>query len=516
MAWRCELTFLPRKYKGRRHFVGNVLVAFRIPISAIRKIMSRPLSASYRNASFSQDSEGHIEGHHNERNSKSTGRTDDPSGEAAGQRLAKEIKHVPGRKTRYFNSVPGLREYYEKVKGSIKESALQYQAVQYAKGMDANRESQGELHGELKVHVKKLDGVSTWARFLGKAYIKQKYGNGARVNMQFVTTEKGSEFKTKGTNLTEPVIRSVDQYLFQIPAALGPEERAQLFSETGLKREVGSPRLGKGNFAEVQIARQLTGEGKKFVAVKKFLSLANGADEQAHTSRLQDNENFSRLRSPATLGSRAYLFMDLAGYGDGSAVQKRIKKIEDPDMKSAAQCTLAIQYVKAVQALHAQGQQHRDIKPENFLVKKDGTVLLSDLGLATTTNRFGLQLNGTIVAAGTLGFLDPRHTKIGANAVDADKFSLGATLYTIAKETGNPPCQLPGWEGYETHEVRGNTLEEAAMKLMDKDPANRPNLDELLQLPYFRNSTILSKEEFAEVVKPKGAEPLTVADRRIS
>jgi hypothetical protein len=60
------------------------------------------------------------------------------------------------------------------------------------------------------------------------------------------------------------------------------------------------------------------------------------------------------------------------------------------------------------------------------------------------------------------------------------------------------------FEGYtNTERLGGFLLEEVAKKLMDKDPAKRPSLQDLLNLPYFKQGPIFTfDQDFFESVKP--------------
>lgn len=86
---------------------------------------------------------------------------------------------------------------------------------------------------------------------------------------------------------------------------------------------------------------------------------------------------------------------------------------------------------------HERGIVHRDIKPSNFLVRIDGVVKLSDLGLA----RIGVGEAGEPIRKklmGTTDFISPEQA-INGKTVDftADIYSLGCTVFYML--TGRPP-----------------------------------------------------------------------------
>lgn len=82
----------------------------------------------------------------------------------------------------------------------------------------------------------------------------------------------------------------------------------------------------------------------------------------------------------------------------------------------------------AVAHAHAHGVVHRDIKPHNVLVASDGTVKLTDFGIARTDH--GKTKPG--VAMGTLGYVAPEQLANARSAtLAADVHSLAVTLWKL-------------------------------------------------------------------------------------
>lgn len=96
------------------------------------------------------------------------------------------------------------------------------------------------------------------------------------------------------------------------------------------------------------------------------------------------------------------------------------------------------QILLGLKALHANGKVHRDLKPENVLVKRDGTVALSDFGISgdynhrmTQTDRYGIPIE----LMGTYGFMPPE--QVDPPSMEAivlpttDIFSFGTMLFYL-------------------------------------------------------------------------------------
>ena len=79
---------------------------------------------------------------------------------------------------------------------------------------------------------------------------------------------------------------------------------------------------------------------------------------------------------------------------------------------------------------------HRDIKPSNLLLDNEGTLWLTDFGLAKRIDDVALTLTGAIL--GTPRYMSPEQATSTRQPVDhrTDIYSLGATLYELV--TGQP------------------------------------------------------------------------------
>ncbi|HEV3084274.1 MAG TPA: protein kinase [Gemmataceae bacterium] len=89
---------------------------------------------------------------------------------------------------------------------------------------------------------------------------------------------------------------------------------------------------------------------------------------------------------------------------------------------------VGLQVAEALAYAHKQGILHRDIKPSNLLLDLQGTVWITDFGLAKADGADELTNTGDIV--GTVRYMAPERFD-GASLPQSDVYALGITLYEL-------------------------------------------------------------------------------------
>ena len=128
---------------------------------------------------------------------------------------------------------------------------------------------------------------------------------------------------------------------------------------------------------------------------------------------------------PAEEGSgppQPYLVMELVR---GQPLSALLRGGEPMPPDTAAD--LVGQAADGIAAAHALGIVHRDVKPANLLVTPDGTVKITDFGIARAADAVALTQTGQVI--GTPQYLSPEQAS-GKPATEAsDIYSLGVVLY---------------------------------------------------------------------------------------
>jgi eukaryotic-like serine/threonine-protein kinase len=123
-----------------------------------------------------------------------------------------------------------------------------------------------------------------------------------------------------------------------------------------------------------------------------------------------------------TDGSGAFLVMQ---YVHGESLSQMLGRVGrlSPD----ATMHLIAQAAAAIHAVHAQGIVHRDIKPANLMVRPDGTVMVTDFGIARTAGSTSLTSTGAVL--GTPSYLAPEQVMGEPATVLSDVYALGLVAY---------------------------------------------------------------------------------------
>jgi len=192
-------------------------------------------------------------------------------------------------------------------------------------------------------------------------------------------------------------------------------------------------RLGQGGMSRAFLAEyETTGTTR----VVKVLNIAEGGYDLLRRF-LQEYELISQIRHPhvATIfdcgetDTHAYIVME---YLPGGDLRQRLERPLAPEQ--------ALEYLsqiaEALIAIHARGIVHRDLKPDNIMLREDGTLVLSDFGIAKDLSRT-LSQTRYGEGLGTPYYLSPEQAQGGKVDQRSDLYSLGVMLFEML--TGDKP-----------------------------------------------------------------------------
>ncbi|WP_020467382.1 serine/threonine-protein kinase, partial [Singulisphaera acidiphila] len=212
--------------------------------------------------------------------------------------------------------------------------------------------------------------------------------------------------------------------------------------------------LGHGGMGVVYRAHQR--RLNRMVALKMIRAGSLARPEERERFGIEA-EVVAKLRHPniiqiydiGEVGGLPYVALELLEGGSLAASLGGCPQLGRPSATMAA--TLA----RAVHAAHQAGIVHRDLKPSNVLFARDGTLKITDFGLAKHLEEDGPTETGQVL--GSPCYIPPEQARGEAKDVGpaADVYALGAILYEML--TGRPP-------------FKGTTPMETVIQVLEQEP----------------------------------------------
>lgn len=167
-------------------------------------------------------------------------------------------------------------------------------------------------------------------------------------------------------------------------------------------------------------------------------------------------------------------------YIDGITLKEYLDQQKKIKWKEAIHFT--VQILRALQHAHEKGIVHRDIKPQNIMLLQDGTIKVTDFGIA----RFSRSETRTMTdkAIGSVHYIAPEQARGDMTDEKTDIYSVGVMLYEML--TGQLPFEADNAVSVAIMQLQTDPkplrelnssipegLEEITLKAMQKNPEQR-------------------------------------------
>lgn len=172
-----------------------------------------------------------------------------------------------------------------------------------------------------------------------------------------------------------------------------------------------------------------------------------------------------------------YIVME---YIDGITLKEYIEQ-QRVTWKEAVHFT--VQILRALQHAHDKGIVHRDIKPQNIMLLSDGTIKVTDFGIARFS-RNDVRTGLGDKAIGSVHYISPEQARGALTDEKSDIYSVGVMLYEML--TGKLPFEADNAVSVAIMQLQSQPkkpseinpeipegLEEITLKAMQKDPDKR-------------------------------------------
>lgn len=187
-------------------------------------------------------------------------------------------------------------------------------------------------------------------------------------------------------------------------------------------------KIGTGGMAIVYKAKDH--RLNRFVAVK-IMKEELAEDEEFRRRFRAESQAVAMLSHPnivsvydvSRTGNIEYIVMELI---EGITLKQYINRKGLLTWKETLHFTTQI--VKALSHAHSRGIVHRDIKPHNIMILKDGTVKVTDFGIARLVSS---QNTMTQEAIGSVHYISPEQAKGAQVDARSDLYSTGVVMYEM-------------------------------------------------------------------------------------
>jgi serine/threonine protein kinase len=267
-----------------------------------------------------------------------------------------------------------------------------------------------------------------------------------RVLMRALREIPGKRYLTAGEMLedfaSEAGDHSTAMLLEETASAVGSSDTARQW-ETRLRRALGDDyellsELGSGGFGRVYRVRDLHLERSVALKVLHPLLIQDPAvvERFRREAQLAARLNHPNLVSIYEISGRAGLIWYTMEFVDGPNLAQLVET--DGPLAMPRVLRLMREGLSALSHAHGTGLVHRDIKPENLLFEKNGTLRITDFGLAIAVRGQGI-FGGATSQSGTPRFASPE--QLLGERVDgrSDLYSMAAVAYFAL--LGRPPFE---------------------------------------------------------------------------
>lgn len=223
-------------------------------------------------------------------------------------------------------------------------------------------------------------------------------------------------------------------------------------------------------------------------------------ERESRAAAQLNHPNTVRIYDTGAEGDLVYLVME---YVDGPSLREvlRARGPLDPAVVAA----LGEQVASALGDAHLHGLVHRDVKPANILIAADGTVKVTDFGIAKALSGADATLTSPGTVVGTAAYVAPEQLEDASVDARADVYALGVVLHECLTGrpafSGDTPTATAAMRL--THDLLAprqlradvpRTLDDAIVRATRRD-----------QLDRFRDGAVMA-EALAPLVRTKPAE----------
>lgn len=283
--------------------------------------------------------------------------------------------------------------------------------------------------------------------------------------------------------------------------------------------------VGSGGMSRVFLADDLV-RGRELAI--KMLREEIAQDEESVERFVRESTAVSMLSHPNVVSVydvsvNADIKYIVLEYAEGITLKEYLK--ERGPLSAEEAIRISVQILSGLQHAHSRGIIHRDIKPQNIIIAPDGSIKLTDFGIAKIHNSDTISKPDK--AIGSVHYISPEQASGAPVAAPSDLYSVGIILYEMitnqlpfdAENAVAVACMQISNTPIPPSNITPNIprgLEQIILKAMNKRPADRfENAAQMLMClqrleatpdAVFDFITVSEESEEAVIPKPSFAE----------
>lgn len=292
-------------------------------------------------------------------------------------------------------------------------------------------------------------------------------------------------------------------------------------------------KVGEGGMAVVYKATDL--KLNRSVAVKILKDSFKENDEiigkfkrEAMALANLSNANIVNVLDVGTQDGINYIVMEFI---EGKTLKEII--VEKGNMPVEVAVRIALKVSTALECAHKNNIIHRDIKPHNILVTADGTVKVTDFGIAKSMDSSTIAHTNTIM--GSAHYFSPEQAKGGYIDYRTDIYSLGIVMYEMlvgkVPFEGDSPVtvalkhiQEKVVSPKEINPSIPDNINNVILKCLEKDPIKRyqtvkeltADLDKIRENPNVVIGNNSVEDDYTKIIPPINMDETTILQKPVN
>jgi serine/threonine protein kinase len=284
--------------------------------------------------------------------------------------------------------------------------------------------------------------------------------------------------------------------------------------------------IGRGKFSTVFRAKKKS-DGET-VALKRISIEAmdpksrNKVLKEVRLLESLDHPNIVSYLDSYLEGSELVIVFEWAAAGD---LKRQVRKAQERRVMFEERVIWKYfsQICEAIRHMHSRRVIHRDLKPANIFLTLEGQVKVGDLGLGRALSDNTMEAHSKV---GTPLYMSPEVLRGDGYDWKSDVWSLGCLLYELAMLKS--PFKSEGLNLYSLFQKinagdytplpnhYSSELKQLAYKMISKDPADRPDMEEVCAIATEMRNVYANSSETAQSTTPQERQGQPEPDQEVA